>query len=99
MISCRAEIYKLFKDLHSVGIMHGDLEPRNIVRVKGGGFLLVDFSGSCHHNCGGNTVHFVPIPSLLEPDTLEQAGQLDGPKKCHELQALRRWVRHPERLY
>jgi hypothetical protein len=25
MISCRAQVYKLAKDLHSMGIVHGDL--------------------------------------------------------------------------
>ncbi|KAH9010515.1 hypothetical protein EDB84DRAFT_1445680 [Lactarius hengduanensis] len=32
----QARIYGLVWDLHRVGIVHGDLEPRNIARVPGG---------------------------------------------------------------
>jgi tRNA A-37 threonylcarbamoyl transferase component Bud32 len=38
------------QDLHSIGIKHGDLEPRNVMRL-GGGFCLIDFSQSRKHNC------------------------------------------------
>ena len=49
---CRKHIYGLARDLHRVGIVHGDLEPRNVARVPGGGFLLIDFSESVRkHNC------------------------------------------------
>jgi tRNA A-37 threonylcarbamoyl transferase component Bud32 len=68
MISYRAEVYRLVQDLHSVGIVHGDLEPRNVLRVKGGGFLLVDFSESFKHACKECKVHFVLICSHLEAD-------------------------------
>ncbi|KAH9026553.1 hypothetical protein EDB84DRAFT_1670115 [Lactarius hengduanensis] len=44
-------IYGLVWDLHRVGIVHGDLEPRNIARVPGGGFRLIDFSESVRHSC------------------------------------------------
>ncbi|KAM6493292.1 hypothetical protein JOM56_011426 [Amanita muscaria] len=47
----RSQVYKLVQDLHRIGIMHGDLEPRNIGRVRGGGFCLIDFSESRRHNC------------------------------------------------
>ncbi|KAH9026562.1 kinase-like domain-containing protein [Lactarius hengduanensis] len=40
----QTQIYGLVWDLHRAGIVHGDLEPRNIARVPGGGFRLVDFS-------------------------------------------------------
>ncbi|KAM6493283.1 hypothetical protein JOM56_011417 [Amanita muscaria] len=53
MISiCRSQVYKLVQDLHRIGIRHGDLEPRNIGRARGGGFCLIDFSESRRHsNC------------------------------------------------
>ena len=41
----------LILDLHSVGIVHGDLEPRNIARVLGYEFRLIDFSLSTRHTC------------------------------------------------
>jgi tRNA A-37 threonylcarbamoyl transferase component Bud32 len=51
MISCRAQVYKLVQDLHNIGMVHKDLEPRNVVRARGGGFRLIDFSESRMHNC------------------------------------------------
>ncbi|KAH9017321.1 hypothetical protein EDB85DRAFT_2096490 [Lactarius pseudohatsudake] len=50
-ISEQTQIYGLVWDLHRVGIVHGDLEPRNIARVPGGGFRLIDFSESVRHSC------------------------------------------------
>ena len=47
----RSQVYKLVHDLHRVGIEHGDLEPRNIARNRGGGFCLIDFSESRTHIC------------------------------------------------
>ena len=47
---CRTQVYGLVRDLHKVGIIHGDLEPRNVVRVPGG-FRLIDFSESSRHTC------------------------------------------------
>ncbi|KAH9179320.1 kinase-like domain-containing protein [Lactarius sanguifluus] len=45
------QVYELVRDLHRVGIIHADLEPRNIARVPGGGFHLIDFSESVRHTC------------------------------------------------
>ena len=39
----------LLYDLHSLGIAHGDLEPRNVVRTDDGKFLLIDFTESSIH--------------------------------------------------
>ena len=55
----RVQVYKLVQDLHSVGIVHGDLEPLNVVRVHGGGFRLIDFSESMKHTCKEITVRYV----------------------------------------
>jgi serine/threonine protein kinase len=49
--SYRLQSYKLVEDLHRIGIVHEDLEPRNIVRTRGGGFHLIDFSESRRHIC------------------------------------------------
>ncbi|KAH9027919.1 hypothetical protein EDB84DRAFT_286205 [Lactarius hengduanensis] len=62
----QTRVYKLVGDLHRVGIVHGDLEPQNIARVPGGGFRLIDFSGSRRHTCVeisvryGCSFHFIP---------------------------------------
>ena len=50
-ISCRSQVYKLVQDLHRIGVVHGDLEPRNIGRACGGRFYLLDFSESRSHVC------------------------------------------------
>jgi tRNA A-37 threonylcarbamoyl transferase component Bud32 len=60
MISCRSQVYKLVEDLHRTGILHGDLEPRNVARARGGGFLLIDFSESSRrHTCKENEVRYI----------------------------------------
>ena len=48
-------MYELVLVLHSIGIVHGDLEPRNVARVHGGGFCLIDFSESRKHSCKEST--------------------------------------------
>ncbi|KAF8495478.1 hypothetical protein F5888DRAFT_1711201 [Russula emetica] len=55
----RFDVYKLVQDLHSIGIVHEDLEPRNIVRTHGGGFLLIDFSESRKHVCKESKVQYM----------------------------------------
>ena len=37
-ISFRFQVYKLVRDLHRIGIIHGDLEPRNVARTREGLF-------------------------------------------------------------
>ena len=56
--SSRSQVYKLVQDLHTIGIMHEDLEPQNIARVQGGGFRLIDFSQSRRHICKERKVLF-----------------------------------------
>jgi serine/threonine protein kinase len=73
MISCRSDIYKLVQDLHSIGIVHEDLRPQNIVRTHGGGFLLIDFSESRKHVCKEGKVQYMGILALLVANT--QVGQ------------------------
>lgn len=70
IISCRDQVFKLVQDLHGVGILHGDLEPRNIVRARGGGFRLIDFTESRKHTCKEftATVRHVVSFSLLVAD-------------------------------
>ena len=69
MISCRSDVYKLVQDLHSIGIVHKDLEPRNIVRTHGGGFLLIDFSESRKHVCKESKVRYYGHLALLVTNT------------------------------
>jgi tRNA A-37 threonylcarbamoyl transferase component Bud32 len=69
MISCRSKVYKLVQDLHRIGIAHGDLEPRNIVRTHGGGFLLIDFSESRKHVCKESKVEYMEHLALSVANT------------------------------
>ena len=39
------------KKLHSSGVMHGDLEPRNVSRTREGTFKFFDFGRSEMHRC------------------------------------------------
>ncbi|KAH9042056.1 hypothetical protein EDB85DRAFT_1857198 [Lactarius pseudohatsudake] len=55
----QTQVYGLVWDLHRVGIIHGDLEPRNIARIPGGGFRLIDFSESVRHTCVEISVRYV----------------------------------------
>ncbi|KAH9974504.1 hypothetical protein BJV74DRAFT_184495 [Russula compacta] len=59
-----AQVYKLAQNLHSIGIVHGDLEPRNVMRILGGGFYLIDFSQSRKHICKENMVRYMVACSL-----------------------------------
>ncbi|KAH9065337.1 hypothetical protein EDB87DRAFT_1672682 [Lactarius vividus] len=54
----QTQVYGLVWDLHRVGIIHGDLEPRNITRFPGGGFCLIDFSG-VRHTCAEISVRYM----------------------------------------
>jgi hypothetical protein len=36
--------FRLVQGLHSIGIVHGELESQDVVYVLGGGFRLIDFS-------------------------------------------------------
>jgi len=45
----RSQVYELVQSLHRIGIVHGDLEPRNIARAREGRFCLIDFSESRTH--------------------------------------------------
>jgi tRNA A-37 threonylcarbamoyl transferase component Bud32 len=69
MIPCRSDVFKLVQDLHSIGIVHGDLEPRNIVRTHGGGFLLIDFSESRKHVCKESKVQYMDTLVFLVANT------------------------------
>ena len=55
----------MVQGLHSIGIIHGDLDPRNIVRAYGGGFRLIDFSESRRHICKESKVQYMTIASAL----------------------------------
>ena len=37
--------------LHQIGIVHGDLEPRNVMKTQDGVYKLIDFSDSAVHKC------------------------------------------------
>jgi serine/threonine protein kinase len=59
------QVFVLVKQLHLAGILHGDLEPRNVVRMAGGDFLLIDFTNSVTHICPDNDQLNVRSSALL----------------------------------
>lgn len=79
----RVQVYRLVQDLHNIGIVHGDLAPRNVVRVKGGGFRLIDFSESTrNHSCKE-----IKVGELCVPHPRPGGPVLK--ENCSELQRLR----------
>ncbi|KAJ7105377.1 hypothetical protein C8R44DRAFT_807108 [Mycena epipterygia] len=50
----RRRLYGALTEIHSAGVIHGDLTPRNVVRRSRGALCLVDFGQSTlHHICSG----------------------------------------------
>ncbi|KAH8111575.1 hypothetical protein DFH11DRAFT_1791681 [Phellopilus nigrolimitatus] len=47
----KEKVLLVAQELHGLGIVHGDLEPRNVVRTIAGGFSILDFTESRKHNC------------------------------------------------
>ena len=98
-ISCRSQVYKLARDLHRIGIIHGDLEPRNIGRTREGGFCLIDFSESGRHTCKGSKVHdhfthlvaYISGCLILKTEVLRTANiakvlvETTVPSRCNEM--------------
>jgi DNA-binding helix-hairpin-helix protein with protein kinase domain len=52
--SCRSELYTILQAIHLRGVVHGDVEPRNVVIEDDRRVTLVDFdSADRHHACPG----------------------------------------------
>jgi len=49
----RHNLYKALQSVHTVGIQHCDLEPRNVLRDEEGTVRLVDFAIAESHSCLG----------------------------------------------
>ncbi|KAJ7604494.1 hypothetical protein DFH06DRAFT_1174618 [Mycena polygramma] len=64
--------------LHQAGVLHNDLEPRNVARSKKSGPLIIDFDeASLNHVCPG--------PSCWELRRLAHLLQLDATVEIAEL--------------
>ena len=64
----RLQIFRLVYNFHSLGISHGDLEPRNAVRTDDGKFLLIDFTESREHRskkCVAQHVHQLAVHTVI----------------------------------
>ena len=91
----RSQAYELVQGLHRIGIVHGDLEPRNIGRARGGGFCLIDFSGSRRHICKEIKVSYTttPLSWLITCSKVRELGAQAAPtpyQMCSELRKLRK---------
>ncbi|KAI0050746.1 hypothetical protein FA95DRAFT_1603214 [Auriscalpium vulgare] len=59
--------------LHSVGIEHGDVHPRNVLRSLNGGFRLSNFAKSKSHECPAYTPAGVAVRRCPELNKLWKA--------------------------
>ncbi|KAH8111592.1 hypothetical protein DFH11DRAFT_589626 [Phellopilus nigrolimitatus] len=66
----KKEVLEMAEKLHGLGIIHEDLEPRNVVRTIAGGFSILDFTESRMHNCKEKK------PSCRSPAKLMRCGEL-----------------------
>ncbi|KAJ4473890.1 hypothetical protein J3R30DRAFT_3684842 [Lentinula aciculospora] len=76
----KSAIYKLISDLHYLGIGHGDLEPRNVVRNSEGSYKIIDFDKWWFHDCPG--IKRTKKGSWYRRDI---GGQCDELKYLHEM--------------
>ncbi|EJD06895.1 kinase-like protein [Fomitiporia mediterranea MF3/22] len=59
----RRGLYEAILALHKLGVCHGDLEPRNIVRDSNGSFKIIDFTSSTLHTCSQRNVRLHRVGS------------------------------------
>jgi serine/threonine protein kinase len=52
----RLELFSMVVVLHQAGLLHGDLEPRNVLRSTTGQLKLVDLSAASEHECAWRVV-------------------------------------------
>lgn len=65
MTNNRWAIYEAAEKIHAVGVFHGDLEARNIVRDEDGDFYIIDFGHSLvDHQCEPQTSWCSELRSL-----------------------------------
>ena len=93
---CRSQVFELVQGLHRIGIVHGDLEPRNIARARGGGFCLIDFSESREHKCNKSKVRYMTTLLLLVNWALKLLRPLY--QMCYELRNLRKCLEERQPL-
>ena len=90
------------QDLHRIGIVYGDLEPRNIARLRGG-FCLIDFSPEYKAYLQGEDTRPCRSLGCLPVNKVSELGTQAAPapnQTCSELQILRNylWERQHELL-
>ncbi|KAJ6515571.1 hypothetical protein C8R45DRAFT_956947 [Mycena sanguinolenta] len=53
-ISRRQKLFTKVLEMHSAGVVHGDLEPRNVVEDSEGELKVIDFHvAGMNHRCRG----------------------------------------------
>ncbi|GEM07287.1 hypothetical protein Rt10032_c03g1304 [Rhodotorula toruloides] len=50
----RVTLYANLQDLHSLGIYHSHVQPRNVLRSSVGQLRFIDFAAAFTHDCDGN---------------------------------------------
>jgi serine/threonine protein kinase len=80
----RVAVLKLVYKLHDHGIIHGDVNPRNVVRrADGNELVIVDFGESMLHYCARNTRSYT-----VSPGDRFTAGSTGKTINCEEIYSL-----------
>jgi serine/threonine protein kinase len=59
-----SKIFKALDKMHSLGIVHRDIKPDNILITQQGGVKIIDFGAACDMSTG---INFNPLFGMLDP--------------------------------
>lgn len=76
----RKRLFDMLRRLHIAGVIHGDFEPRNVVRDSAGCLKIIDFSSSVMHKCPD-----IKAANVLQQRPDNHRGGIKDRFRCGEL--------------